>query len=75
MYIFNKYKGKSNIIDNNYIDNENTGNNKDYSSISFFKAKIVMEKLFAIPIKYEIFNSKIVPNSAFEVIKNIDNKL
>ena len=34
-----------------------------------------MEKLFPIPIKYEIFNSKIVPNSAFEVIKNIDNKL
>ena len=34
-----------------------------------------MEKLFSIPIKYEIFNSKIVPNSAFEVIKNIDKKL
>ena len=89
VYIFNKYKRKSNIINNNYIDNENsifgnynfplfcinTGNNKDYSSISFSKTKIVMEKLFPIPTKYEIFNSKIVSNSAFEVIKIIDNEL
>ena len=89
VYIFNKYKRKSILIDNNYIDNANsifgnynyplfcinTGNNKDYASISFFKTKIVMEKLFPIPTKYEIFNSKIVPNSAFEVIKIIDKKL
>jgi len=89
VYIFNKYKRKSNMINYNYIDNEesifgnynyplfciNTGNNKDYSSISFSKTKIVMEKLFPIPTKYEIFNSKIVPNSAFEVIQIIDKKL
>ena len=89
VYIFNKYKRKSNMINNNYIDNGNsiygkfnyplfcinTGNNKDYSPISFTKTKIVMEKLFPIPTKYEIFDYKIVPNSAFEAMKVLEKEL
>ena len=89
VYIFNKYKRKSNMINNNYIDNENaiygkynfplfcinTGNNKDYSPISFTKTKIVMEKLFPIPTKYEIYDYKIVPNSVFEAVNVLDKEL
>ena len=83
VYIFNKYKRKSSMTSNNYIDNGNsiygkfnfplfcinTGNNKDYTPISFTKTKIVMEKLFPIPTDYEIFDYTIVPNSAFKVLK------
>ena len=89
VYIFNKYKRKSSMISNNYIDNGNsiygkfnfplfcinTGNNKDYTPISFTKTKIVMEKLFPIPTDYEIFDYTIVPNSAFEVLKVLQSEL
>ena len=89
VYIFNKYKRKANLINNNYIDNSNavfgkyhyplfcinTGNNKDYSNISFIKTKIVMENLFPIPTKYEIYNSSIVPDSIYIVLKNLEKVL
>jgi hypothetical protein len=89
VYIFNKYKRKSNMINNNYIDNGNslygkfnyplfcinTGNNKDYLPLSFIETKIVMEKLFPIPTEYEIYDYKIVPNSAFEALKVLDKEL
>ena len=77
------------MINNNYIDNGNTiygkfdyplfcintGNNKDYLPISFTKTKIVMEKLFPIPTKYEILDYTIVPNSAFEALKVLEKEL
>ena len=89
VYVFNKYKRKANLLNYNYIDNAktiygkynyplfciNTGNNNDYLPISFSKTKIVMEKLFPIPTKYEIYDSKIVPNNAFEVLKSLDKDL
>ena len=89
VYIFNKYKRKSNPIEYNYIDNAktvygnfkyplfciNTGNNNDYSEISFSKTKLVIENLFPIPTKYEIYNYSIVPNTAYKVIKYLRNDL
>ena len=89
VYIFNKYKRKTNPINYNYIDNAdtiygnykyplfciNTGNNNDYSEISFSKTKLVMENLFPIPTQYEIYNYSIVPDTAYKVIKILRNDL
>ena len=89
VYTFNKYKRKTNLINYNYIDNAktiygkynfplfciNTGNNNDYSDISFIKTKLVMEYLFPEPTKYEIFNSSIVPNNAYNVLNILEKEL
>ena len=89
VYLFNKYKRKANLINYNYIDNANTvygnydfplfcintGNNNDYSSISFYKTKVVMESLFPIPTKYEIINTSIISNNAYIVLKKLDKEI
>ena len=89
VYIFNKYKRRAHLLNYNYIDNANTiygaydfplfcintGNNNDYSSISFYKTKIVMESLFPIPTKYEIVNTSIISNSAYTVLKQLNKEL
>ena len=89
IYTFNKYKRKSNPLNYNYIDNANTvygkynfplfcintGNNNEYSDISFAKTKLVMENLFPIPTKYEIFNNTIVPNEAFKIMNILEDEL
>ena len=89
VYVFNKYRRKVNKIENNYIDAAytitskfdyplfciNTGNNKDYSQFSFDKMKITMEKLFPIPTKYEIYESKTLADNAFYILKQLDNDI
>ena len=86
IYTFNKYKRKVNKISNNYIDAAkaitgkynyylfciNTGGDKDYSEFSFMKMKIIMEKLFPLPSKYEIDDSKTFAENVFHVIKKLD---
>jgi hypothetical protein len=89
VYIFNKYRRKSNPLKYNYIDNANsingkynyplfcinTGNNKDYTDLSFIKTRIVMESLFPEPTEYEIYNNTVVPEKAFKVINILDDEL
>ena len=89
VYTFNKYKRKTHLINYNYIDNANTvygkynsplfcintGNNKDYSNVSFIKTKLVMENLFPIPTKYEIYKSTIVSTNAEIVINILEKEL
>ena len=89
VYTFNKYNRKSNIIQSNYIDNSktvegnynyplfciNTGNNYDYSNISFIKTKIVMEGLFPTPTKYEIYDNTIVPNNIVIILTLLQKEL
>ena len=88
VYVFNKYRRKVNRINHAYIDVKksitgnfdfplfciNTGNNTDYSELSFMKMKVAMEKLFPIPTKYEIYDPKSLAESAFNVLKIIENE-
>ena len=88
IYTFNKYKRKVNKIKYGYIDAAktikgnfnfplfciNTGNNSDYSKLSFMKMKITMEKLFPIPTKYEKFRPKSLANNAFKVMKKLEEE-
>ena len=89
IYTFNKYSRKVNLINYNYIDNEatlkgnfdyplfciNTGNNKDYSKISFPETRLVMEKLFPDPSPYEINDYNVIPKLAFDVIKKLEDEI
>ena len=89
VYTYNKYKRKSNPLNNNYIDNANTvngkynyplfcintGNNKDYNDLSFIKTRLVMEKLYPTPTEYEVYNSSIVPDKAFEITTILKDEL
>ena len=89
VYTFNKYNRKSHILNSNYIDNSktvegnynyplfciNTGNNNNYSNISFIKTKIVMEGLFPTPTKYEIYNNTIVPNNIYIILSILEKEL
>ena len=89
VYSFNKYRRKVNKINYNYIDGAetisgkynfplfciNTGNNNDYNKIAFMKMKVSMEKLFPIPTKYEIYDPKILAESAFNAVKILENDL
>lgn len=88
-YFFNKnYNIKVNPISSKYIDINNafsakynyslfvinTGG-KDYSSLSFKKARIAMEKLFPVPTQYEIFNYSSFPSFAFDIIYEQNKKI
>jgi cell division protein FtsB len=87
-YNFNKYNKKVHPISNNYIDNEasitgnynfplfciNTGQ-KDYSDMSFKKARIVMENLFPESTKYELLNQTEIPSIAYEIISKMDTEI
>ena len=87
VYTFNKYKRKVNKINYNYIDAANTikgnfdfnlfcintGGNNDYSELAFAEMKIIMEKLFPFPTKYELNESKSLAETSFKVIKKLDN--
>ena len=53
----------------------NTGNNKDYSKISFQKTRLIMEKLFPDPSPYEINDYNVIPNLAFDVIKKLEDEI
>ena len=89
VYTFNKYKRKVNKINYNYIDGAetitgkynfplfciNTGNNNDYNKIALMKMKVSMENLFPIPTKYEIYDPKILAESAFNAVKMLENNL
>ena len=89
VYTFNKYNRKVNLIKYNYIDNEkaikgnfnyplfciNTGNNKDYSKISFPETRLVMNKLFPEPTPYEIFDYTAIPKLAYNVMKSLEDEV
>ena len=89
IYSFNKYSRKVNLVDYNYIDIDktltgnfnyplfciNTGNNKDYSKISYPEARLVMEKLFPNPSSYEIIDYKIIPKIAFDTMKKLEDDI
>ena len=89
IYTFNKYSRKVNMINYNYIDNEvtlrgkynfplfciNTGNNKDYSTLSFPITRLVMDKLFPVPTQYEINDYNSIPNLAFDVVKKMEDEI
>jgi len=87
-YLFNKYKKKVHPISYNYIDNEasitgnynvslfciNTGQ-KDYSDLSFKKARISMENLFPEPTKYELLNQTELPSIAHSIISEMEKEI
>ena len=89
IYTFNKYNRKVNLINYNYIDNDktlkgdfnfplfciNTGNNRDYSKISFPEARLVMDKLFPDPTPYEIVDYNTIPKLAYNVIKTLEDTI
>ena len=89
VYSFNQYRRRVNKINYNYIDGANTiqgnynyplfcintGNNNDYSNFAFMKMKVSMEYLFPIPTKYEIYNPKILAESAYSAAKTLKNDL
>ena len=89
VYSFNKYRRRVNKINYNYIDGANTiqgnynyplfcintGNNNDYSNFAFMKMKVSMEYLFPIPTKYEIYNPKVLAESAYSAAKTLKNDL
>ena len=89
IYTFNKYSRKVNMINYNYIDNEatirgkydfplfciNTGNNKDYSQLSFPITRLVMNKLFPEPTPYEITDYNAITNLAFDVVKKMEDEI
>ena len=88
VYAFNKYKRRVNKIKHGYIDVKesitanfdfplfciNTGGDGDYNQLSFMKMKVTMEKLFPIPTKYEIFDTKSLAESAFNVLKRMEDE-
>ena len=88
VYVFNKYKRKVNKIYYNYIDAANTltanfdfplfcintGGNKDYTKFDFMKMKVTMEKLFPVPTKYEIYETKTLAENAFDVLKKMEEE-
>ena len=87
-YLFNKYNKKVHPISYNYIDNEasitgnynvslfciNTGQ-KDYSDLSFKKARIAMESLFPEPTKYELLNQTELPSIAYSIISEMEKEI
>ena len=89
IYTFNKYNRKVSLINYNYIDNDktlkgdfnfplfciNTGNNRDYSKISFPEARLVMDKLFPDPTPYEIVDYNTIPKLAYNVIKTLEDTI
>ena len=89
IYTFNKYSRKVNLVEYNYIDNENTlngdynyplfcintGNNNDYTQMSFPKTKLVMEKLFPYPTPYEIIDYNIIPKLAYNLVKYFEDEI
>ena len=87
-YLFNKYNKKVHPISYNYIDNEDsiTGNynvslfcintgQKDYSDLSFKKARIAMESLFPEPTKYELLNQTELPSIAYSIISEMEKEI
>ena len=88
VYTFNKYFRKVNLIKYSYIDigNNINGNynsdlfciniedNKDYSQLSYQKAKIVMNKLFPNVSEYEIINYTDIPFISYQIIKNMEKE-
>ena len=89
VYTFNKYNRKVNLINYNYIDNDktlkgdfnfplfciNTGNNREYSKISFPETRLVMDKLFPDPTPYEIVDYNTIPKLAYNVIKTLEDTI
>lgn len=87
-YLFNKYNKKVHPISYRYIDNDasitgnynvelfciNTGQ-KDYSDLSFKKARIAMENLFPEPTKYELLNQTELPSIAYSAISEMDKTI
>ena len=88
-YIFNKnYNKKVNSISCAYINHQNainvnynyslfvinTGGN-DYTSMSFKKERLVMEKIFPEPTPYEIIDYSYFPSLAFNIVYELDKDL
>ena len=87
-YTFNKYNKKVHTVSFNYIDINasltdnfsfplfciNTGL-KNYSELSFKKARIVMEYLFPEPTKYEVYNYTELPSIAYDVISEMEKEI
>ena len=86
--MFNKYFRKVNLIKYSYIDigNNINGNynsdlfciniedNKDYSQLSYQKAKIVMNKLFSNVSEYEIINYTDIAFISYQIIKGMEKE-
>ena len=86
-FTFNKYNRKVHILSHKYIDNDRTitGNynvslfcinrgQKKYSDLSFKKSRIVMEKLFPEPTKYELINYSELPSVGYDIISQMEKK-
>ena len=87
-YTFNKYNKKVHPISNSYIDIEasitgnynvplfciNTGQ-KDYSDLSFKKARITMENLFPEPTQYELLNQTELPSIAYNIVAIMEKEI
>lgn len=86
-FTFNKYNRKVHTLSYKYIDNDRTitGNynvslfcinrgQKKYSNLSFKKSRIVMEKLFPEPTKYELINYSELPSVGYDIISQIEKK-
>ena len=52
----------------------NTGG-YDYTTISFKKARIAMEKVFPEPTPYEIYYYSFYPSFVFDIVYELDKKL
>ena len=52
----------------------NTGG-YDYTTISFKKARIAMEKIFPEPTPYEIYNYSFYPSFVFDIVYELDKEL
>jgi len=89
IYTFNKYSRKVNLLNYNYIDNEdtingnfdyplfciNTGNNKDYTKMSFPLSRLVMDKLFPEPTPYEIIDYAYMPKLSYDIMKKLEDEI
>ena len=86
-FTFNKYNRKVHTLSYEYIDNDRTitGNynvslfcinrgQKKYSNLSFKKSRIVMEKLFPEPTKYELINYSELPSVGYDIISQMEKK-
>ena len=47
----------------------------DYTTISFKKARIAMEKVFPEPTPYEIYNYSFYPSFVFDIVYELDKEL
>ena len=53
----------------------NTGNNKDYTKMSFPLSRLVMDKLFPEPTPYEIIDYAYMPKLSYDIMKKLEDEI